>query len=42
MKISHDIREEAARTAGLEQMSATFNRQGGKVYVALAGAPVAE
>jgi phosphomethylpyrimidine synthase len=35
MRISHDIREEAARTAGMEEMSTKFAEQGGKVYVAL-------
>jgi phosphomethylpyrimidine synthase len=39
MKISHDIRDQAARTAGMEEMSAKFSEQGGKLYVALNDTP---
>ncbi len=33
MKISHDIRADAERAAGLEQKSAEFREKGGQVYV---------
>jgi phosphomethylpyrimidine synthase len=33
MKISQDIREEAARQAGMEKMSALFRAQGSEIYV---------
>ena len=42
MKISHDIREQAERAAGMEEMSSKFSQQGGKVYVPLEGTPPAE
>ncbi|MDE1905264.1 MAG: phosphomethylpyrimidine synthase ThiC [Rhodospirillales bacterium] len=35
MKISHDIREEAARVAGLEEKRADFNEGGQKIHVPL-------
>jgi phosphomethylpyrimidine synthase len=33
MKISQDIRDQAERIAGMDEMSEAFNRQGGALYV---------
>jgi phosphomethylpyrimidine synthase len=33
MKISHDIRDEAERQAGMAEKAAAFEAGGGKVYV---------
>jgi phosphomethylpyrimidine synthase len=38
MKISHDIRDEADRIAGLEQQKALFNETGGQIYMPVAAA----
>ena len=39
MKISHDIREEANRIAGLETQKALFKETGNKLYLSLAPHP---
>jgi phosphomethylpyrimidine synthase len=33
MKISHDIRDEAARVAGLENQKAAFRESGSQIYI---------
>ncbi|MBU6419975.1 MAG: phosphomethylpyrimidine synthase ThiC [Proteobacteria bacterium] len=42
MKISHDIRDEAARAAGLQEKSAAFNEAGHKLYVPVQDAVTAD
>ena len=41
MRISHEVRAEAARTAGLESMAAKFRAGGGELYVPAAPAGTA-
>jgi phosphomethylpyrimidine synthase len=42
MKISHDIRDEAARAAGLAEMSTAFNDSGKRIYLPVADGSAAK